>query len=98
RFSRDWSSDVCSSDLFSTSRKRVRVRMAMRGMLRSLGTKASAGLRVNEAAAVPIDVNQRLALLDAFEEEGIGWFWVTDGDGRIRSEGRRGGKGRPARR
>src|SRR5690554_8150280 len=57
--------------------------MAMRGMLRSLGTKASADLRANETAAAPIDVKERLALLDAFEEEGIGWFWATDGDGRI---------------
>ena len=55
--------------------------MVMRGMLRNLGTKAAAGLRAGESA--PIDDKQRLAMLDAFEEEGIGWFWATDSDGNI---------------
>ncbi|OZA93305.1 MAG: GGDEF domain-containing protein [Erythrobacter sp. 34-65-8] len=29
------------------------------------------------------DAERRLALLDSFEESGIGWFWATDGLGRL---------------
>ena len=29
------------------------------------------------------DAQRRLDLLDSFEESGIGWFWATDGQGRI---------------
>jgi len=56
--------------------------MVMRGMLRNIGSKGTAGLRTGDAAP-PIDFRQRLAMLDVFEEEEIGWFWATDGDGRI---------------
>ena len=29
------------------------------------------------------DAAERLSLLDSFEESGIGWFWATDGQGRL---------------
>ncbi|MCL4671929.1 MAG: diguanylate cyclase, partial [Sphingomonadaceae bacterium] len=29
------------------------------------------------------DAERRLSLLDSFEESGIGWFWATDGQGRL---------------
>ena len=55
--------------------------MAMRGMLRTLGIGNAAARAVEPA--VRIDDKQRLAMLDAFEEEDIGWFWATDAEGRI---------------
>jgi len=58
----------------------------MRGMLRNLGAKGAASLRASVAGAPVvhvIDDRQRLAMLDAFEEEEIGWFWATDGDNRL---------------
>ncbi|MBA4748493.1 MAG: hypothetical protein H2056_07245, partial [Sphingopyxis sp.] len=29
------------------------------------------------------DDSRRLALLDDFEEAGIGWIWASDGEGRL---------------
>ncbi len=55
--------------------------MAMRGMLRTLGIGNAAARAVEPA--VRIDDKQRLAMLDAFEEEDIGWFWATDAEGHI---------------
>src|SRR5688500_14073097 len=55
--------------------------MAMRGMLRSLGARGAGSLRASGAAV--IDDQQRLAMLDAFEEEEIGWFWATDHENRL---------------
>ena len=56
----------------------------MRGMLRSLGAKGAASLRAPGARdATVIDDRQRLAMLDAFEEEEIGWFWATDAEHRL---------------
>jgi diguanylate cyclase (GGDEF)-like protein/PAS domain S-box-containing protein len=55
----------------------------MRGMLRGLGGKGSAAARSSAGGTVTIDAKQRLAMLDAFEEEEIGWFWATDGENRL---------------
>jgi len=55
----------------------------MRRMLRGLGGRSISGVPVPEAPLQPIDAKQRLAMLDAFEEEEIGWFWATDQDNRI---------------
>jgi len=60
--------------------------MAMRGMLRSLGARGAANLRASVAGGDSPDViddRQRLAMLNAFEEEEIGWFWATDRDNRL---------------
>ncbi len=58
--------------------------MVMRGMLRGLGGLAASGARTPGGdQPQTIDANQRLAMLDAFEEEEIGWFWATDQDNRI---------------
>ena len=61
--------------------------MDMRGMLRGLGSKAgqrtstsSEGVR---ASFQPFDPDLRLAMLDAFEEAEIGWFWATDAANRV---------------
>ena len=57
----------------------------MRGMLRNLSAKGAGPARA-PAAAKPvtgIDDEQRLAMLDAFEEEDIGWFWATDHENRL---------------
>src|SRR5690606_21394709 len=46
-----------------------------------------------------IDDRQRLAMLDAFEDEEIGWFWATDAENRLiylsPSAARRLGESRP---
>ena len=58
--------------------------MVMRGMLRNLGAKGAGFARASGAGGLAaIDDNQRLAMLDAFEQEDIGWFWATDGDNRL---------------
>jgi len=73
--------------------------MAMRGMLRNLGAKGAANSHDSSAGAVHlIDDKQRLAMLDAFEEDEIGWFWATDTQNRLiylsNSAKRRLGEGR----
>ena len=59
--------------------------MDMRGMLRNLGAIGAGSPRAPGAAkpVTGIDDAQRLAMLDAFEEEEIGWFWATDGENRL---------------
>ena len=59
--------------------------MVMRGMLRSLGAKGTAAARASDAdeRQAAIDDAQRLAMLDAFEQEDIGWFWATDRENRL---------------
>ncbi len=53
--------------------------MAMRGMLRTLGAMGAANPLASGAdPASAVDARQRLAMLDAFEEDEIGWFWATD--------------------
>ncbi len=57
----------------------------MRGMLRNLSAKGAVPARAPGAGkpAAGIDHGQRLAMLDAFEEEDIGWFWATDHENRL---------------
>ncbi|WP_250893572.1 EAL domain-containing protein [Croceibacterium selenioxidans] len=56
----------------------------MRNMLRGLGGKGAGGNPVSGNGAVrTLDASQRLAMLDAFEEAEIGWFWATDSDNRL---------------
>jgi len=74
--------------------------MVMRGMLRNLGAKGAASTHASGAGALQvIDNKQRLAMLDAFEDEEIGWFWATDGQNRLiylsTSAARRLGSDRP---
>ena len=59
--------------------------MVMRGMLRNLGARGTATARASSPGGnVPqIDEKERLAMLDAFEQEEIGWFWATDRDNRL---------------
>ena len=59
--------------------------MDMREMLRNLGAKGAGPARAPGAGkpVTGIDDVQRLAMLDAFEEEGIGWFWATDHENRL---------------
>jgi diguanylate cyclase (GGDEF)-like protein len=59
--------------------------MVMRGMLRNLGAKGAASGRASRPGEyMPgIDDKQRLAMLDAFEQEDIGWFWATDSENRL---------------
>jgi diguanylate cyclase (GGDEF)-like protein len=59
--------------------------MAMRGMLRNLGARGAASARApGPGDSTPtIDDQQRLAMLDAIEQEDIGWFWATDRDNRL---------------
>lgn len=59
--------------------------MVMRGMLRSLGAKGIVATRAPSASErqLAIDDTQRLAMLDAIEQEEIGWFWATDSDNRL---------------
>jgi len=57
----------------------------MRGMLRNLGARGAGAARAsgaNERAPL-MDDKQRLAMLDAIEQEEIGWFWATDSDNRL---------------
>ena len=58
----------------------------MRGMLRSLGTKAAPsprGGRGGASSGGTLSPEDRLAMLDAFEEADIAWFWATDSDNRL---------------
>jgi diguanylate cyclase (GGDEF)-like protein len=55
--------------------------MAMRGMLRNLGGKSAPQGRAS--AGDVVDAGQRLAMLDAFEEAEIGWFWATDASNQL---------------
>ena len=58
--------------------------MVMRGMLRNLGARGAANSHASTAEAPQaIDDKQRLAMLDAFEEEEVGWFWATDSQNRL---------------
>jgi diguanylate cyclase (GGDEF)-like protein len=59
--------------------------MDMRGMLRNLGANGAGPARASDAGMpiTRIDDEQRLAMLDAFEEEDIGWFWATDHENRL---------------
>jgi diguanylate cyclase (GGDEF)-like protein len=59
--------------------------MDMRGMLRNLGAKGAGSARASGTGDVSIGIDdaQRLAMLDAFEEEDIGWFWATDSENRL---------------
>ena len=56
--------------------------MDMRGMLRNLGAKSTGSARAPGTGrpVARIDNGQRLAMLDAFEEQDISWFWATDHD------------------
>jgi diguanylate cyclase (GGDEF)-like protein len=74
-------------DLPGCSRRIIEVGL-VRGLLRSLknGTAdvATAPTRDGSHAIVRAgDDARRLALLDDFEEAGIGWIWASDGDGRL---------------
>jgi diguanylate cyclase (GGDEF)-like protein/PAS domain S-box-containing protein len=74
--------------------------MTVRGMLRNLGGKgASQGRASMGALSQAVDDRQRLAMLDAFEDEEIGWFWATDADNHLiylsPSAARRLGEDRP---
>ena len=60
----------------------------VRGLLRSLktGTAEAAVAIAREGGQVVVragDDSRRLALLDDFEEAGIGWIWASDGEGRL---------------
>src|SRR6187431_459999 len=59
--------------------------MDMRGMLRNLGAKGAGPARAHGGGKplARIDNAQRLAMLDAFEEADIGWFWATDNENRL---------------
>lgn len=57
----------------------------MRAMLRNLGARSGSAVRALApgANAEGLDTAQRLAMLDAVEEAGIGWFWTTDAEHRL---------------
>ena len=55
----------------------------MRGMLRNFGAIGAGSSRASGNAHSGIDEGQRLAMLDAFEEDEIGWFWATDSENRL---------------
>ena len=62
--------------------------MAMGGLFsRKSGAKAGRSTASDGSASVrPIrrsDTARRLALLDNFEDSGLGWFWATDAQGRL---------------
>ena len=58
--------------------------MTMRKMLRNLGAKGSPNARASGGDALQtVDAGQRLAMLDAFEEQEIGWFWATNAENRL---------------
>ena len=54
----------------------------MRGMLRNFGAIGAGSSRASGSLS-GIDDAQRLAMLDAFEEAEIGWFWATDSENRL---------------
>src|SRR5690349_16947471 len=57
----------------------------MRGMLRNLGAKTAPLSRgsAGPPGAPHLAEKDRLAVLDAFEEADIAWFWATDSDNRL---------------
>ena len=59
----------------------------MRGMLRNLGSKAVSpprtGVRALPVGSRTLSAEDRLAMLDAFEEADLAWFWATDSDNRL---------------
>ncbi len=62
--------------------------MGVRGMFRNLGGSGAEQVRVPDAEAAvremkPIDAKERLAMLDAIEDEGLAWFWATDAEGQL---------------
>ena len=62
--------------------------VTVRGLLRSLKTQspdAAASVAAPGADSVvrAVDATRRLALLDDFEEAGIGWIWASDADARL---------------
>ncbi|MEO6152571.1 MAG: hypothetical protein ABIT09_01410 [Croceibacterium sp.] len=52
----------------------------MREMLRHFGGKSASLANGHNAA---IAAQERLAMLDAFEEADLAWFWATDSDNRL---------------
>jgi diguanylate cyclase (GGDEF)-like protein len=56
--------------------------VSMRNMLRNLGAKG-AGAPTSAFGGPMVDAAQRLEMLDAFEEEDICWFWITDPESRL---------------
>ncbi|GAA0277272.1 hypothetical protein GCM10009127_17570 [Alteraurantiacibacter aestuarii] len=53
-------------------------------MLRKVGGSSANSAAVREKSPqVQIDQAARLAMLDAFEENEIGWFWATDAENRL---------------
>jgi PAS domain S-box-containing protein len=56
--------------------------MAMRGLLRGLSGKETAGGNAVRPIAMADDAS-RLQLLDEFEAAGIGWLWATDEQNRL---------------
>src|SRR5690606_40498216 len=88
RFSRDWSSDVCSSDLRST-RQAAPARSEFRKMNRSAG----AGIAVGVAIGVAMD-NLAMGIgIGIAIPIAMGLVFRKSEDGDQRSEERRGGKG-----
>ncbi|KLI63684.1 diguanylate phosphodiesterase [Aurantiacibacter marinus] len=62
--------------------------MGVRGMFRNLGGQRADQVRVPDAEAVVaraaiLDDRQRLAMFEALEATGIGWFWSTDAKGML---------------
>ncbi len=62
--------------------------MDMREMLRKVGGKSAPLAPAHDNSGKPISVNplsdrERLAMLEVFEDNEIGWFWATDSDGRL---------------
>ncbi|HYD24037.1 MAG TPA: EAL domain-containing protein [Croceibacterium sp.] len=55
----------------------------MRGMLRNIGARSARSSAAGADDSVVIDSGQRLAMLDAFEEAEIGWFWATDASNEL---------------
>ncbi|HEU4652145.1 MAG TPA: diguanylate cyclase, partial [Croceibacterium sp.] len=51
-------------------------------MLRNLGAIGAGSTRAS-APQSGIDEAERLAMLEAFEEDEIGWFWATDSENRL---------------
>lgn len=44
---------------------------------------ATGGRKSGSGAVRPTDAARRLALLDDFEQAGLGWIWATDADGQL---------------
>ncbi len=62
--------------------------MGVRGMFKNLGGSGADPVRVpdaEEAAArvAKVSDSERLAMLEAFEQSGIAWFWATDAEGSL---------------